>query len=1419
LHKKTGEKKMQKKLQFHIILIIIVALGLVMTAPAQVWGLTIERRIIARSDDATEDEEDAGDMSLGSDMLDVGDELEPIGLRFEDVDIPVGSTIDYAYVEFTCYTTGSRTLDIYILGEYVASPPTFQDVDTHLRTRMTANPTSTVVHWASPESWTLDNKYHTPEINGVIQRIIAHPGWEASDKSMVIFIDGQDNDIEAYSWDGDPTKAPLLHIEYTPVGGDSDGDGVPDASDNCPSVSNVDQTDTDLDGLGDVCDGDRDGDGVDDGDDNCPTIWNAGQGDLDTDGIGDACEFLFDTDSDGITDDVDNCTFVPNPDQLNTDGGANGNACDLDDDNDGVLDVDDNCPLVDNPGQEDEDTDGAGDACDLGDLAPIIHIADKDLGRSAYEHESVDDLTFTVENIGSAGLDYQIIVTYNTGSGWLSLSPTGPTGALAVNDTDSYTVSLDTLNGAGPDDDLAPGSYEAILVVSDTNDPTRFEQVFVSMKIWTPPDPSLSSCGHVPLYTENLASPSILVLLDISSSMGSSMPVSDMAESPRTPDISVIVQEVMEHGAWASGSAMGFALQGHDASGLRSAMSFDKMSGSAPLLHVEYNDGTGDKVFERRILRSSDDAYQQKDNAPSLSGNILELGKDGHDGWVGLRFDLVEIPKTADVTNAYIEFYSALSNSVQTNLHIRGIEQDNAQTFATNVNDISGRNVTEAKVDWDMPEWLGTTSMRRIDIGKSVIAELVQDRAISWGYGNWCREDEWDDVSKDMTLIQVHASPNNDAHQDELQASIAETTKRGGTPFLESITAATKYFAEEKQKWVYVRNGDDTIDEDADPIGTESGGYYSGQACQPTFLINVTDGSGSNPRSGWWDLNTDYNENNSSWEADNLDNDNDGRIDEEDEGLDTLVVKATNELADAGVSAIGVGFGLSDDSAGMLNAMAKTADERGDAHADDTLWGLNDEDPLTGKSRPYFAHNKQQLLTSLKSVAESVKGAIFHGSAPAATTSVDLGERLILAQFDAGHWNGELKAVKRIDTSKGWETGNTEVIWKAGDMMPSDPGSRNVWTIMDPTDPGTVETFTDDDLTTDNWLCKKIGDIINSTPVVVGSPPFSYPFDDYSLFKYNMNYTTPRDPLVYIGSNDGQLHVIDLDTGVQKWAFIPNVLHGKLNLAQKDPADNGRYDICSDGYCHQYMLDGSPTVADIYADFDGDTAKEWRTILIVGQRQGGDAYFALDVTSGKDFGDGTDPAKHLWEFTDIDTTPDPDESFLGETWTEPAVARVIDATVPATPPNTVWAVYFGSGYALGYPDNPAQASKEAYLYGIVAHDKANLWKDGALPNTKNRMNAGKTTAEVVKVNNYPLADETKQFVVGDILKGDQSSSTAQVTKQWWINDNMGYIQLQNINGTFVDDEKLISNLSTIIRIRQTGQYDWKCPDNRRLAGR
>jgi len=58
--------------------------------------------------------------------------------------------------------------------------------------------------------------------------------------------------------------------------GDADGDGICDAADNCPTVSNSNQANNDNDYHGNVCD-------------NCPALVNNDQLDTNNDGVGDAC--------------------------------------------------------------------------------------------------------------------------------------------------------------------------------------------------------------------------------------------------------------------------------------------------------------------------------------------------------------------------------------------------------------------------------------------------------------------------------------------------------------------------------------------------------------------------------------------------------------------------------------------------------------------------------------------------------------------------------------------------------------------------------------------------------------------------------------------------------------------------------------------------------------------------------------------------------------------------------------------------------------------------------------------------------------------------------------------------------------------------------------------------------------------------
>jgi len=157
---------------------------------------------------------------------------------------------------------------------------------------------------------------------------------------------------------------------------DSDGDGIPDWDDECPSVPGTDANygcpDPDPDGDGivaefDECPNDAayppnevrgcpdsDADGVPDKDDQCP-------GEIeDWMGVIDGCADVSDMDGDGTPDDQDNCLSVTNPDQADWDNDGTGDMCD-DGDQDGIYDNIDQCRTEKENFNNYQDTDGCPD--------------------------------------------------------------------------------------------------------------------------------------------------------------------------------------------------------------------------------------------------------------------------------------------------------------------------------------------------------------------------------------------------------------------------------------------------------------------------------------------------------------------------------------------------------------------------------------------------------------------------------------------------------------------------------------------------------------------------------------------------------------------------------------------------------------------------------------------------------------------------------------------------------------------------------------------------------------------------------------------------------------------------------------------------------------------------------------------------
>jgi len=150
---------------------------------------------------------------------------------------------------------------------------------------------------------------------------------------------------------------------------------------------------------------------------------------------------------------------------------------------------------------------------------------------------------------------------------------------------------------------------------------------------------------------------------------------------------------------------------------------------------------------------------------------------------------------------------------------------------------------------------------------------------------------------------------------------------------------------------------------------------------------------------------------------------------------------------------------------------------------------------------------------------------------------------------------------------------------------------------------GETPAYKQGDVWQDPWL---LGDIVNSGATYVGTQDYAYANKSITESSSYATFVASKStwkPMLYIGANDGFLHGVDASLtttgGSEVFSYMPNSIF---------KSGGGLINLSSPTYSHQYFVDGTARVSDVYFD------NAWHTVLVGTTGAGGSGIFALDVT-------------------------------------------------------------------------------------------------------------------------------------------------------------------------------------------------------------
>lgn len=300
----------------------------------------------------------------------------------------------------------------------------------------------------------------------------------------------------------------------------------------------------------------------------------------------------------------------------------------------------------------------------------------------------------------------------------------------------------------------------------------------------------------------------------------------------------------------------------------------------------------------------------------------------------------------------------------------------------------------------------------------------------------------------------------------------------------------------------------------------------------------------------------------------------------------------------------------------------------------------------------------------------------------------------------------EIGSLKKVNVATLFGTGSTA-------LFVNDP-DKNYWLNLLGYNVAATGTVTLADLVTKPEL-RQVGSVMHSTPILL---------TQRGKITYSSNTidTTDRDDYLLFGSTQGLLHVVDADTGVEKFAFAPNEMMQNQKAAfLSDTSSTGGsanlfYGVDAPWTAYtQYVskTDGTLTVKSSDRTSDGgsntDLALKGLQWVYGGLRMGGKSYYALDLsdldTPSLKF--HIDPANSKIYKSSSTTTGVTALSYMGQSWSKPTIAYVNFGGVKKL------VMFVGGGYDPGYEnaayDQSTTTGGGAGVYMFDANNGDLLW--------------------------------------------------------------------------------------------------------------